>query len=94
MKAFLFNGALYLRAIPAKTLFHSTMVHEVVNRGDVFALELSTGKLTVIPGLAAVQHLDIKIEVAPANPTITVAAMKKRIRKPAPPSQVQQGSLL
>ena len=62
MKAFIYHGALYLRVIPGKTLFHSTMVHEVVNRGDVFALRVSDQQLTIVPGLANVEHLDISID--------------------------------
>ena len=34
------------------------MVHEVVNRGDVFALEVDSQHLTIIPGTAAVEHLN------------------------------------
>jgi hypothetical protein len=59
MKAFRYNGSLYIRCVPAKTLFHSTMVHEVVNRGDVFALEVGTQKLTIIPGTAQVEHCEL-----------------------------------
>lgn len=65
MKAFTFKGELYLRVIPGKSLFHSTMVHEVVNRGDIFAVNLSTQTLTIIPGSAQVEHLEVKLADAP-----------------------------
>lgn len=47
---FLYKGEQHLRIIPGKKLFNSTMVHEVVNRGDVFALNLETGLFTILPG--------------------------------------------
>jgi hypothetical protein len=59
MKAFTYNSELYLRCVPAKSLFQSTMVHEVVNRGDVFALRVSDQKLTIIPGTAQVEHAEV-----------------------------------
>ena len=57
MKAFKYLGAIYVRVIPAKHLFHSTMVHEVVNRGDVFAFRVADSKLTIVPGDAAIEQL-------------------------------------
>ena len=59
MKAFIYNKELYIRVIPGKNLFKSTMVHEVVNRGDVFAVRISDSTLTIIPGTAEVEHTDI-----------------------------------
>lgn len=38
-----------MRIIPSKALFHSTTVHEVVNRGDFFAVNLVTNIFTVLP---------------------------------------------
>lgn len=55
-KTFLYKGELYIRVIPSKMLFRSTMVYEVVNRGDIFAIRASDSQLTVIPGTAAVEH--------------------------------------
>ena len=43
------NNTTYVKIIPAKKLFNSTLIHEVVNRGDVFALNLSTGIFTILP---------------------------------------------
>lgn len=59
MKAFTYNGELYVRTIPAKSLFKSTMVHEVVNRGDVFALRVKDQVLTIVPGTATVEHVEL-----------------------------------
>lgn len=74
MKAFIWNGDLYIRAIPGKSLFHSTMVHEVVNRGDVFALRCKDQVLTIVPGGANVDHLDLNFaQMAPTKPSKSVA---------------------
>lgn len=61
MKAFLYNGELYLRCIPGKQLFRSTLVHEVVNRGDIFAMRCSDQQLTIVPGTANVAHCEAQL---------------------------------
>ena len=58
LKAFIYQEELYIRTVPSKALFKSTMVHEVVNRGDVFALRVSDQQLTIIPGAAQVEHIE------------------------------------
>lgn len=63
MKAFLYNDEYYIRAVPGKNLFKSSMVHEVVNRGDVFAIRISDNLLTIIPGNAEVIHFEADIFV-------------------------------
>lgn len=50
------DGELYIRVIPSKSLFKSTMVHEVVNRGDVFAIRVKDSTLTIISGKLTVEH--------------------------------------
>ena len=40
--------SIYMRVAPVKALVHSTMVHEVLTRGDCFVIALSTGMLTVM----------------------------------------------
>lgn len=50
IKLFKWKDEWYIRTIPSKKLFNSTMVHEVVNRGDIFAVRLSDQALTIIPG--------------------------------------------
>lgn len=61
LKAFELDGTLYLRVIPGKKLFQSTMVHDVVNRGDIFAVRLEDSMLTIIPGTAKVTHVDLSL---------------------------------
>ena len=61
LNAFYYKDELYIRLVPSKTMFHSTMVHEVVNRGDVFAMKASNQQFTVIPGKAEVTHTNIPI---------------------------------
>lgn len=56
LNTFIYKDELYIRLIPAKNLFRSTMVHEVVNRGDVFAMRVRDQQFTVVPGTAAVEH--------------------------------------
>lgn len=63
LKAFELDGTLYLRVIPGKKLFQSTMVHDVVNRGDIFAVRLEDSVLTIIPGTAKVTHVDLELQV-------------------------------
>lgn len=58
MKVFWYEGDIYIRAIPAKSLMKSTMVYEVVTRGDVFALRIRDSQLTIIKGTAEVVHCD------------------------------------
>ena len=58
---FYHRGEIHVRCIPAKKLFNSSMVHEVVNRGDIFALNLVTGILTVIPGTETPQFVKVVI---------------------------------
>ena len=49
LHTFIHNDQLHLKITPAKKLFNSTLIHEVVTRGDIFALNLSTGQFTVLP---------------------------------------------
>lgn len=56
LKTFTFDSELYIRLIPSKRMFNSTMVHEVVNRGDIFAMRVRDQQFTVIPGTAQVTH--------------------------------------
>lgn len=58
MKAFYYNNDLYIRAVPSKNLFRSTMVHEVINRGDIFAVRVKDQLLTIILGTAEVSHVE------------------------------------
>lgn len=46
-KRFKYEGEEYQVIVPAKTLFHSTTIWEVITRGDVFAVNLKTKVFTV-----------------------------------------------
>ena len=61
MKAFLYKDELFIKVIPGKNLFKSTMVHEVINRGDIFAVRLSDNLLTILDGNIEVEHLVLTI---------------------------------
>lgn len=63
LKAFELDGVFYIRIIPGKKLFSSTMVHSVVTRGDIFALRLEDSVFTIIPGHAKVRHFDLPVSV-------------------------------
>lgn len=77
MNTFTYRGELYIRTVPGKNLFKSTMVHEVVNRGDIFAVRVSDQMLTIIPGNAQVEHSEHKIEPKIA---IDVQAYRQKLR--------------
>ena len=53
---FLYKQIPYQKIIPSKRLFNSTTIHEVVTRGDIFALNLLTGIFTVLPQGADINH--------------------------------------
>ena len=61
LKTFYYKGQLYIRLVPSKTLFNSTMVHQVVNRGDVFAMRVCDQQFTIVPGKADVTHSQLDI---------------------------------
>lgn len=46
---FMYNNLPFIKVIPVKRLFNSTMVHEVVTRGSFFAVCLLDNSLTVLP---------------------------------------------
>lgn len=49
------------RVAPVKFLVHSTMVHEVLTRGDCFVVNVETGMLTIAPYSLAVTPLNSKL---------------------------------
>ncbi len=60
LKLFKYKDEIFLRVVPGKNLFRSSMVHEVVNRGDIFAVRMSDSILTIIPGTAEVEQLSVQ----------------------------------
>lgn len=55
---FVYNNNIYFLCKPVKALFKSDMVHNVITRGDVFAVNMLTNELTVIPGTAIVEPVE------------------------------------
>lgn len=45
---FVLNSIAFMKVTPAKALCRSTTIHEVITRGDFFAVNLGTGELTII----------------------------------------------
>ena len=44
------NGTeIYVKMNPVKSLLHSTLIYEVITRGDFFVLNVSSGDFTVMP---------------------------------------------
>ena len=62
LQAIRYNDKTYIRVIPGKKLFQSNLIHSVVNRGDVFAVCLEDGILTILPGNAEVEKVKVRIE--------------------------------
>ena len=50
LKTIYLDGRNFVKVVPAKRLFNSTMIHEVCTRGDFFAVDIETGTLTVLAG--------------------------------------------
>jgi len=75
------------------------MVHEVVNRGDIFALNVNTQEFTIIPGKSEVEHCEVSCvggikkpldtefnacDTAPIPPAVKMKLAELRIRLAAP----------
>ena len=57
-KFFIHKGETYMKIIPTKKLFNSTTIHEVVTRGDCFAVNINTQVFTVLPASALLSPAD------------------------------------
>lgn len=64
LNLFMHNNDIWMRIIPGKGLFKSTMVHGVVNRGDIFAVRLRDGIFSIIDGNEQVQHLQGQLTIS------------------------------
>lgn len=53
-----------MRILPGKRLFNSSLIWEVVNRGDIFAVNLQTQIFTIFPGSLSVEFKNINTLVA------------------------------
>ena len=101
MKTFIYGGQLYIRCIPAKSLFHSSLVHEVVNRGDIFAVRVSDQVLTIVPGRSQVEHTSHDLikpisatNKAPATSGPSKAEARAKLKQLADELRSKQLSLL
>jgi len=79
IKCFSYQGRIYTRSIPVKRLFNSNLIHQVVTRGDVFATQLSTGELTIIPADAEVLHFELEV------PAVEILSQVVATATPIPP---------
>lgn len=59
------NSDVYKKVAPVKSLVRSTMVHEILTRGDCFVVSINTGLLTVISYNTPVTSCDVKLIVSP-----------------------------
>ena len=75
------EGRLYIRAVPAKSLFRSNLIHEVITRGDVFAVSCDDNKLTIIPGTAQVEQFDCDANFVAKPPKVrpSLASYRERL---------------
>lgn len=77
LNTFIYDNQVYIRCIPAKSLFKSSLVHEVVNRGDIFAVRISDQVLTIIPGKSQVEHTSHELSIPTVNKTPAASSTSK-----------------
>ena len=67
MKVIPYKDKFYIQVTPVKRLFNSTTVHEVVTRGDIFAVDIASKELTVLPrsALEGIVEMEITQLVSP-----------------------------
>lgn len=58
-----FHPVIYMRIAPVKFLVHSTMVHEVLTRGDCFVLNMASGMFTIMKFNTIVMPLFTKLQI-------------------------------
>jgi len=61
-EVFLHREQPYIKLAPVKTLVRSTLVHEVVTRGDFFVAALVTGSLTVLSHSSPIELVESKLQ--------------------------------
>lgn len=59
MYGFIHEGKTYIQVKPVKKLFQSNLIHDVITRGDIFAVNIQTQELTIISGKSDVVHIRI-----------------------------------
>ena len=56
------DGVHYMVVKPVKSLFHSSLVHDVLTRGDKFVVNMGTGELTILSAVEkATKKPDVQI---------------------------------
>lgn len=58
MKAFVHAGKLYIRIIPSKFMMNSTMIYDMVTRGDILAIDVIEQKIYCFRGTEKVTHVE------------------------------------
>ena len=84
LKTIYLDGRNFVKVVPAKRLFNSTMVHEVCTRGDFFAVDLETGTLTILAGhLLASPSNTYELTLQPTTkfPKIDVPAERTKLKE-------------
>lgn len=66
-RVYKFNNEFWMKISPSKRLFNSTMVYEVINRGDIFALNINTLEFTILPRNLLTSGEMQEYEIRPAN---------------------------
>lgn len=61
------NGDEYIQVTPSKRLFNSTMVHETVTRGDIFAVRIRDNLLTILPRNSVDNNYQLSFDPAEAR---------------------------
>ena len=61
MKTFTYKGREYIRVIPSKFMMASTMLYEMITRGDILAMAIDDQKLVCIKGTELVEHHECNI---------------------------------
>lgn len=61
VKGFIHAGEVYIYSYPSKALFNSNLIHDVIRRGDIFAVRVSTGNLIIFPGKTQVIKIQFPV---------------------------------
>jgi hypothetical protein len=82
MHTFIHNGSRYTKIIPSKKLFNSSLIHEVVTRGDFFALNIATGQFTVLPG-STLLHDPVTYDLVETPASIEARSKRQQLAEQA-----------
>lgn len=76
-----FKPTVWIKIIPVKRLFNSTLIHAVVTRGSCFVADVNSGLFTILDG-----HITVRIVAEPkpkakAKPKAKPTAKKPSVKK-------------